>query len=365
VPESKCSLLIVDDERHILTTLSGLLDQDFEVLVAQSSEEALELLSRRDVDLVLSDQRMPRMSGVQLLEWVGQHRPKTVRLLMTGFGELHDAVEAINRAGVFRYIFKPWRVEEIRKILLDAAHAFQLERRHDQLLVQYRQLNEELEKRVQQRTQELEEANRQLHQKNAMLERLALTDELTGLPNRRAIEHILRSEIRRRSRYRFPLAIGLIDADHFKDINTRYLYPGGDQVLIALGKTLTNTLRGVDTVGRVGGEEFLVVTPETNFDGACVMAERLRLAVETTCTEYQGERIGVTVSVGFAVAESDVLLNSGDLVHLAAAALAEAKARGRNLCVVWPAGQPLGGQDAETPDLVPPSIEAPQPQPIT
>ncbi len=349
--EPRCSLLIVDDERHILTTLSGLLEQDFEVLTARSSEEAMEVLQRRPVDLVLSDQRMPRTSGVQLLEWVSRNRPKTVRLLMTGFGELHDAVEAINRAGVFRYIFKPWRVQELRQILQDAAHAFQLERRHDQLLVQYRQLNEELEGRVQQRTQELEEANKQLQLKNAMLERLALTDELTGLPNRRAIEHILRSEIRRRSRYRFPLAVGMIDADHFKDINTRYLYPGGDQVLIALGKTLTDSLRGVDTVGRMGGEEFLVVTPETNFEGARSMAERLRQAVEGTCVEYQGEQIHVTVSVGFAVAEADVLLGSTDLWHLAAAALAEAKARGRNRCVVWPAGQPVNRTATEDEDL--------------
>ncbi len=335
--EPKCSLLIVDDERHILTTLTGLLEQDFEVLTAQSSAEAMELLGRRNVDLVLSDQRMPKMSGVQLLEWVSRHRPKTVRLLMTGFGELHDAVEAINRAGVFRYIFKPWRAQELRQILHDAANAFQLERRHDQLLIQYRQLNEELEGRVQQRTQELEEANKQLQLKNAMLERLALTDELTGLPNRRAIEHILRNEIRRRSRYRFPLAVGMIDADHFKDVNTRYLYPGGDQVLIALGKTVTSSLRGVDTVGRMGGEEFLVVTPETNFDGARSMAERLRQAVADTRVEYQGEQIQVTVSVGFAVADSDVLLGSTELIHLASAALAEAKARGRNCCVVWPA----------------------------
>src|SRR6516164_8900258 len=231
-PNQKCSLLVVDDEPHILFTLSALLVQEFEVLTAPSAEAAKALLAGRSVDMVLSDQRMPGMSGVQLLEWVREHSPKTIRLLMTGFAELEDAVDAINRGKVYRYLFKPWRGDELLMILREACRTLRVERQNEELVDQLRHLTQELEQRVQERTQELQEANRELQQKNLMLEKLALTDPLTSLPNRRAMDRLAEAEIRRRARYSGPLALGLIDADHFREINSRYLLPGGDQVLI-------------------------------------------------------------------------------------------------------------------------------------
>src|SRR5262249_24965605 len=152
----------------------------------------------------------PRMSGVQLLEWVRANYSRTVRLLMTGFAELEEAVDAINRAQVFRYLFKPWRTEELVEVLNSATRTFLLERSNEQLLQQLRTLNQELEQRVQQRTRELEEANHELEQKNKMLEKLALTDPLTGLPNRRAMDRLAERELRRRDRYPSPLAVGLV-----------------------------------------------------------------------------------------------------------------------------------------------------------
>src|SRR5262249_30673980 len=144
---------------------------------------------------------MPRMTGVQLLEWVRQHSPKTVRLLMTGYAELEDAVEAINRGQVYHYLLKPWRTEELLQVLRNAADKFLLERSREELLEKLRQLNQDLELRVAERTQELEEANYLLQQRTHELEEanhllqqrtreremLALTDPLTGLLNRRAI----------------------------------------------------------------------------------------------------------------------------------------------------------------------------------
>jgi diguanylate cyclase (GGDEF)-like protein len=326
----KCSLLIVDDEPYILTTLSAFLRQEFEVLTADSGEAAQQIFARRSVDLILSDQKMPRMNGVQLLEWVRERSPKTIRLLMTGFAELEDAVEAINRGKVYRYLFKPWRADELLQIMREAARTYSLERQNEQLLQELRQLNLELEQRVQERTHKLEEAIHELQQKNVLLEKLTLTDPLTGLPNRRAVDRLAEAEIRRRARHPSALALGFVDADHFKAINSIYLYPGGDQVLIDLGKALSASVRTVDTLGRVGGEEFIVVAPETTLEGAIVLAERIRSAVEDFPFSYKGERIKVTVSVGFAVANIDVLAEYDQLKHIAAAALAQAKASGRN-----------------------------------
>src|SRR5262249_37709200 len=154
---------------------------------------------------------------------------------------------------------------------------------NEQLVDELRQLNQSLEGRVQERTQKLEEANRELQQKNLMLEKLALTDPLTGLPNRRFVDRLAEAEIRRRARYPSALALGLIDADHFKEINRRYLLPGGDQVLIDLAKVLTVSVRTADIVGRIGGEEFMVVAPETTMEGALVLGERIRTSVENSC----------------------------------------------------------------------------------
>jgi diguanylate cyclase (GGDEF)-like protein len=324
----------VDDEPFVLTTLVALLGKEFEVLTASSAEAAQALFAQRDIDLILADQKLPQMAGVQLLEWVRQHSPKTVRLLMTGLAKFEDAVEAINCGQVYRYLFKPWRADELLQILRSAARTFLLERSHDELLEQLRRLNLDLEERVQQRTRELEEANHQLQQQNWMLQKLALTDQLTGLPNRRAMDRLARSELRRRLRYPSPLAMGVIDVDHFKQINARHLLTGGDQVLIGLGKTFISLLRTVDTIGRIGGEEFLLVAPETDPEGAEVLGERIRLAVESSRYYYNGDPIGVTVSLGFAVVEAGVPVEFDHVKHVAADALEEAKRSGRNRSVV-------------------------------
>ncbi len=333
----KCSLLVVDDEPYILATLSSLLSDSYEVLTADTAEAAQTLFARRPIDIVLTDQRMPRMSGVQLLEWVREHHPRTVRLLMTGFAELEEAVEAINRAQVFRYLFKPWRTEELLEVLGSAARTFQLERSNEHLLQELRTLNQELEERVAQRTRQLEEANHELEQKNKMLEKLALTDPLTGLPNRRAMDRLAERELRRRDRYPSPLAVGLIDVDHFKRINNDYLLPGGDKVLVDLAKCLQSSLRrDVDLLGRIGGEEFLVIAPETDMEGAPPLGERIRTTVESTPFHYKEYVIAVTVSIGFAVAEAGVAADYEQMKHKAAAALAEAKVKGRNRCIYYP-----------------------------
>jgi diguanylate cyclase (GGDEF)-like protein len=330
--------LVVDDEPPILTTLTHLLSEEFEVLTADTAEAARALFAQR-IDLILCDQRMPGITGVQLLEWVRQTSPRTVRLLMTGVAELEEAVEAINRGQVFRYICKPWRPEELLEILHQAVRTLQLERSHALLLEELQRLNLELEQRVQKRTAELEEANHELEQKNKMLEKLALTDPLTGLPNRRAMDRLTERELRRRDRYPSPLAMGLVDVDHFKQINAYYLLPGGDQVLVELGKCLRSSLRTVDLVGRIGGEEFLVIAPETDLEGAATLGERIRTTVERHDFTYKEHVIRVTVSIGFAVADGAKPADYEQLKHVAAAALSEAKMTGRNRCIIYPASK--------------------------
>jgi diguanylate cyclase (GGDEF)-like protein len=332
-------LLVVDDEPYILATLNAILNADYEVVSAESAEAAQEIFRRRPIDILLTDQKMPHLSGVQLLEWVRLNYPRTVRLLMTGYSELEEAVAAINRGQVFHYLFKPWRTEELLQTLHSAAHTFRLQRDNAQLLEELLRLNQELEQRVKQRTRELEEANAELEKKNHLLEKLALTDPLTGLANLRAIKELAEKELRRRERHPSPLALGVIDIDHFKDINSRYLLSGGDQVLIDLAKVLTNTLRtsSVDILGRIGGEEFLVIAPQTDMEGARALGERMRATVEETRFCYNDEPIRVTISIGFAVSGAGEQVDYQHLKHVADQALNQAKRTGRNRCVFAPA----------------------------
>lgn len=330
----KSSLLIVDDEPYIVSMLAALLASQFEIHTADCAEAAQVVFSRHPIDVVLSDHKMPRQTGIQLLEWVREHYPCTVRLLMSGYAEVEDALDAINRGQVYHYLLKPWRAEELMQIVRNAAEKRLLERSRDQLLEQLQQFNRDLEQRVLDRTRALQEANQLLEQRARELERLALTDPLTGLLNRRAMEELARFELKRHARYPSALTIGLIDIDCFKEINTRYLLPGGDEALKGLARILTSSLREVDSVGRLGGDEFLIIARETNEEGAKRLAERIRATVAATPIPYRDQIIRISVSVSFAVAEVDTPVEFDLMYRVAASAIKDAKDKGRNCFAV-------------------------------
>jgi diguanylate cyclase (GGDEF)-like protein len=212
----------------------------------------------------------------------------------------------------------------------------------DVLLAQVRKRTGRLaltNRQLSQHVRRLEDAIQRLQRHNGRIKRLALTDALTGLPNRRAIEGVARHEISRRQRHPQPLTLALIDADHFKAINQRHLLPGGDHALVGLANALQMSLRASDRVGRVGGEEFLLVAPETDVAGARSLGERLRSSVERKTIRYRGRKIRLTVSIGLAVAVAGSRASFETLKGAAAEALAEAKAKGRNRCVVRSVGR--------------------------
>ncbi len=322
-PRYKCSVLVVDDEPSILALLARQIGQDFELIIASSAEQAKGIVERRPVDIVLTDLQLPDASGLSLLEWVRRVTPRTARVLISGTAKLQDAAEAINCCQIDRLILKPWRGEDLQAHLKDVARGLLLERSHERLLEELRTLNQQLEKRVAERTQELRASNQ-------ILEKMALTDPLTALPNRRAIDLIARKELLRRSRNGAPLAVGLIDADRFKHINSRHFHSGGDHALVCLARILQHTLRTTDAVGRVGGEEFLIIAPETDRAGAEILSERLRLAVEEADIQFNGEKIPLTISLGFVVIEGTFPATYDALREAAAEALHTAKRGGRN-----------------------------------
>ncbi len=148
------------------------------------------------------------------------------------------------------------------------------------------------------------------------------------------MEETARFEVKRHARYPSPLTIGLIDIDRFKEINTRYLLPGGDEALKELARILTSSLREVDSVGRIGGDEFLIIAPETNVEGATRLAERIRATVAATDISYDRQSIRISVSVSFAVAEVGAPADFDAMYRMAACAIKEAKDNGRNCFAV-------------------------------
>ncbi|WP_458450565.1 sensor domain-containing diguanylate cyclase [Fibrobacter sp.] len=185
---------------------------------------------------------------------------------------------------------------------------------------------EMLEQEVQERTKELEEANKKL-------DLISRTDELTGLPNRRDMLRTIDNEIQRVTRSKKPFCFIFIDIDHFKNVNDTYGHACGDEVLKHVSATIRNLLRKYDVLARYGGEEFLTLLPETDLEGAKIVAERFRKTIEDTTVIFGKLSIKVTITLG--VARYDHALGADKSIQMADRALYEGKETGRNKVIVW------------------------------
>lgn len=166
----------------------------------------------------------------------------------------------------------------------------------------------------------------------AALQELANHDGLTGIANRRSFDDTLRLEWRRTMRDVQPLSLLMVDVDHFKQYNDTYGHIAGDECLKQVAQAMSNQMqRASDVVARYGGEEFSVILPNSSLDGALVVAERIRTAIQTLALPFAGSEFGrVTVSIGAATVMPSPLIDSWQLISTADAALYDAKGAGRN-----------------------------------
>ncbi|HLX22648.1 MAG TPA: tetratricopeptide repeat-containing diguanylate cyclase, partial [Usitatibacter sp.] len=179
--------------------------------------------------------------------------------------------------------------------------------------------------------------------REAEMRKLAATDPLTGLANRRQFFALAEAEVNRARRYGGPLGLIMGDIDKFKRINDTRGHPAGDAVLMAVALSLASEARPNDVIARLGGEEFAVLLPGTDAASALTVAERLRAKVEALVVTWEGKRIAVTISLGCASADPSASASPEStlaffeaLVRSADEALYAAKAAGRNRCVVTP-----------------------------
>lgn len=299
-------ILLVEDSATTKALLSRYLGGHYQLLHARDGEEAWEMLvTRADIDLVITDIQMPRLTGQQLLIRIRKSdRPSLVNMpviVMTTADDNSDRNLAFLN-GANDFINKP-----IDELELQARVNV-----HHRLARTIREL----------------EANRQL------LAEQATTDPLTRLKNRRAFFENGEKYLAHARRFGTDLSVIISDIDFFKKINDTYGHPVGDEALMLLAKTLGHLTRGDDTVARLGGEEFAILSPDTNRLGAAVLAERIRAAVEDEKLVVSDRIVTMTLSAGIASLRVDGGTNISDLVNHADRRLYLAKQNGRNrICV--------------------------------
>ncbi|MCB1962638.1 MAG: diguanylate cyclase [Rhodocyclaceae bacterium] len=339
-------VVVVDDDGEVRRTLRGLLERAGHlVFEADNGRHGMELALEVQPQMMLVDANMPEMGGLDLTRALRQTRiGRTIYiLLLTSLEDEERLIEAFEN-GVDDFVAKP-----IRPRVLAA-----------RLRAGHRVIR--LQQEVEREREEIRRFAAELAVTNRRLQEVALTDQLTGFPNRRyAIERI-EQEWASATRSRRPLSCMVIDIDEFKQINDTYGHDVGDTVLRQASIAIKNGLRSQDVVARTGGDEFLVLCPDTELGAALRCAERLRQSVHAAKVLAGGVKLRVSVSVG--VAQRDKSMNDADaMVKRADQGAYVAKAQGRNKvssvqlsAVADPPGvvkksqiQPMGGAQVDVP----------------
>lgn len=305
-------VLVVEDDAVSRKLLEITLRKaGYRVTSVKNGLEALDIFKSSFFPIVLTDWMMPEMDGVQLCRAIREEVSTgyVFIFMLTARGSTDDLVEGLE-AGADDYLTKPFNRAELIARLKTATRILELER-------------------------SLKEANEEIRI-------LSITDSLTGSYNRTYMNQNLPKEVRRATRYNRPISLVMVDIDHFKRVNDTYGHQAGDQVLKGLVETITASVRsGIDWVARYGGEEFLVVFPETEFQKAMGLAERLRRDVSDMKIQIKGDTIQVTASFGvsgFSPSTSPKEISHEAVINLADQALYQAKREGRNRVVGHPAG---------------------------
>jgi diguanylate cyclase (GGDEF)-like protein len=295
------TILIIDDSESQRDAIRDVLTADcgFDVILeASDGISGLKLLLAEKIDLILCDLELPGLDGEKLLRIKENNPggPDVPFVFLTGTTNLDRRARLLD-GGACDAIAKPFHPADLLARL--------------KLHLKVRRLQAEL------------------REKNEALERLSAIDVLTDLCTRRALFERLEVEFRRARRYSTPMAVLMIDIDHFKRVNDQYGHPGGDVVLRGVAQLLSEQLRATDLAGRYGGEE-MAVAMQADLPGARLVAERYRQAVEEAVFQSpDGRDVQVTVSIG--IGELEEGMESADQVlEHADRALYRAKDGGRN-----------------------------------
>ena len=294
--QNTAEILVVDDEKGIRESIREAIQYaGYSCWTAGSGEEALTFLEEKHVDILIADVRMPGLNGFELTGIVKEKYDTDV-IIITGYGKDFQYEEAI-RKGASEFILKPIRLQELivrlKRVLRERA-----------LIAQRRVMEEQLRQ-------------------------MTITDDLTKLYNMRYFYEQLRLEMDRASRYKHSLSLLLLDVDRFKQYNDTHGHLEGDKILIRLGEVIQECLRKSDSAYRYGGDEFIVILPNTPGTEAKKVAERIisTFPVQEPKDTSNG-RVMTTLSVG--VVQYEVGEEMSRLVGRADQAMYTAKKQGGN-----------------------------------
>jgi diguanylate cyclase (GGDEF)-like protein len=293
-------LLIADDDPVSRRVLEGTLTRlgHSVVTVAEGRSAIRELLAPGGPTLAILDWMMPEMDGLAVCREIRRRpEPYVYVILLTARDRREDMVAALD-AGADDFLTKPLDTVELRARLRSGERVLDLQAH--------------------------------LLETQAALRHQATHDYLTGLWNRRMILEELAREVNRASHNDVPLSVAVADLDHFKSINDTHGHTAGDVVLQAAAKRIRGVLRDYDAVGRLGGEEFLLLLPGCDKAEGMEIADRARQAVTATPIDLPSGPVNVTLSLGLATRKPSVPADASTLVEAADAALYRAKANGRN-----------------------------------
>ena len=295
--KSKVQILIVDDDVTVRSTMNEYITTaGYDSDAVSCAEEALELLKKKSFHVVITDIILPAMGGLDLTKTIKQDQDSDV-IVMTGYSDDYSYEEAIN-IGASDFVIKPVRLEELLLRL----------------------------KRVLKERDLTNERIRMMEK----LQKLAVTDGLTKLYNSRSFYSQLETEVDRFNRYKHPLALLLLDLDHFKDYNDSYGHLEGDKILVRFSQIIKSCLRANDTAYRYGGEEFTVILPETGGEEAGTVAQRIRAALEAErFSPLKGKAVKITISIG--VTEYQFKEELSSFIQRADKAMYRSKQKGRNM----------------------------------
>lgn len=295
-------ILLVDDAPTNIQMLNETLKDDYRLFFATNGRDALRLVNESPPDLIILDVIMPDMDGYQVcraLKADGVLRDIPI-IFITSMQQQEDELIGLE-LGAVDYIMKPFNPAVVR---LRVRNQIQLKRQRD------------------------------------LLARLSNLDGLTGVPNRRALDACLEREWRRCQRSRKPLSLIMADIDHFKSYNDTYGHLQGDDCLKVISCQLQQALeRPGDLLARYGGEEFIALLPETDADGAQLVANKMVQAVTALGLPHSGSPTTgcVSVSLGVATTHPKRSTSGTGLLEAADMALYQAKLAGRNRVCTWSA----------------------------
>jgi len=294
-------VLIIDDSpvSRKLVELP-LAQKQYKLIFAKTGQESTKLFEEQRPDLVILDWGMPNLSGEEMCRRIrASSRDSYCYIIVMPGGTGSDCLVAALNAGADDYLTKPFHRGELMARVAVGIRSIEL--------------------------------HRQLKTKTMLMERLALTDALTGLPNRRAIETWAAGQLSGAARHKFSCWVVVADLDHFKQVNDTFGHDAGDAVLQRFSKILKANTRSSDLCGRLGGEEFLLVLTYAAKHDALAVVERIRTELDRTPFTFGGCTVRVTASFGLAGFEGHQKPSIfSKLQALADEALYAAKRAGRN-----------------------------------